>query len=216
MLPLPKNSSLFCQLLAGQACLSHRYVSFRYFMQIHISRFSLLNLKLNWRDHISTLSRSADCQWHWKVGLSRLVRSIASAQCAVQLLTQHSAVQKRTFWQRCETGSARAVRCWSPIQLQRCKKWQAWQACLCCVFSQTVFSLKKEWLCNITFYSQSISSRCSYAEVRPKTHESCIIGFMISNIVTKMKYQSWTADLKIDLKLHHSAKLHAFWFCCTE
>ena len=88
MLPLPKNSSLFCQLLAGQACLSHRYVSFRYFMQIHISSFSLLNSKLNRRKHISALSRSADCQWHWKVGLSRLVRSIASAQCAVQLLTQ--------------------------------------------------------------------------------------------------------------------------------
>ena len=113
-----KHSSLFCQLLAGQACLSHRYVSFRYFMQIHISSFSLLNLKLNRRKHISALSRSADCQWHWKVGLSRLVRSIASAQCAVQL-TQRSAVQKRTFWQRWETGSARAVRCWSPIQLQR-------------------------------------------------------------------------------------------------
>lgn len=59
-----------------------------------------------------------------------------------------------------------------------------------CVLSKTVFSLKKECLCNITFFSQSISSRCSYAEVRPKTHESCIIGFMISNIVTKMKYQS--------------------------
>ena len=39
--------------------------------------------------------------------------------CAVQLLSQHSAVQKRTFWQRWETRSARAVRCWSPIQLQR-------------------------------------------------------------------------------------------------
>ena len=99
-----KNSSLFCQLLAGQACLSHRYVSFRYFMQIHISSFSLLNSKLNRRKHISALSRSADCQWHWKVGLSRLVRSIASAQCAVQLLSQHSAVQKRTFWQMARLG----------------------------------------------------------------------------------------------------------------
>ena len=136
MLPLPKNSSLFCQLLAGQACLSHRYVSFRYFMQIHISSFSLLNSKLNRRKHISALSRSADCQWHWKVGLSRLVRSIASAQCAVQLLTQQCRSARFGRWQRCETGSARAVRCWSPIQLQRCKKWQAWQALLC------YFSLK--------------------------------------------------------------------------
>ena len=134
MLPLPKNSSLFCQLLAGQACLSHRYVSFRYFMQIHISSFSLLNSKLTRRKHISALSRSADCQWHWEVGLSRLVRSIASAQCAVQL-TQRSAVQKRTFWQMADwecQGGALLV----PHSNAEIKKWQAWQALLC------YFSLK--------------------------------------------------------------------------
>ena len=61
------------------------------------------------------------------------------------------------------------------------------------------FLVRKVSLPHITFYSQSISSWCSYAEVRPKTHESCIIGFMISNIVTKMKYQSWTAGKTLRL-----------------
>ena len=128
MLPLPKNSSLFCQLLAGQACLSHRYVSFRYFMQIHISSFSLLNSKLNRRKHISALSRSADCQWHWKVGLSRLVRSIASAQCAVQLLTQQC--RSARFGRGARLGVPGRCAAGPPFNC-RDKKWQAWQALLC-------------------------------------------------------------------------------------